>query len=104
MGLRADDQRRKVPGYEEFPDVQERGKKWAGIVGGRIMQATGQPREVIGFAITEAVKAEQERVGTADEPRSVIYNRFEECLPLMEADLAADVATNKPLPKPIKPQ
>lgn len=91
MGLIAADQRRKAEGYDLYPDVQERGKIWAGIVGDRVMEETGLPKEVVGLAMTEAAKGEQNRVATADEPRSVAMNRFLECQPLMEADLAEPI-------------
>lgn len=100
MALIANDQRRKTEGYDLYPDVQESGKKWAGIVGERVMNETGLPQEVVGVAMTEAAKAEQNRVASADEPRSVAMNRFLECQPLMQADLAVDAAASKPLPKP----
>lgn len=100
IGLHANGQRHKWEGYDEVPNVQESGKKWAGIVGERVMKETGLPQELIGFAITEAANAEQGRVNVADEPRAVIYARLHDCLPLMEADLAADEMANKPLPKP----
>lgn len=105
MALHAQDRRRKAPGYDRFPDVQLRGKTWAGIVGDRIIDETGQPQELVGFAMTEAARAEQARLRVANEPASVEQERFNECLPLMEADLAADALVNKPLSKPLpKPQ
>lgn len=91
MGLIAADQRRQAEGYDLYPDVQERGKIWAGIVGERVMEETGLPKEVVGLAMTEAAKDEQNRLATADEPRSVAMNRFLECQPLMDADLAAPI-------------
>lgn len=87
MALIANDQHRKAEGYDFYPDVQEVGKKWAGIVGERIMEQTGLPKEVVGVAMTEAAKAEQNRIATADEPMATAMNRFIECQPLMEADL-----------------
>lgn len=91
MALIADDQKRKAEGYDNYPDVQQTGKEWAGIVGERVMEQTGLPQEVVGFAMTEAAKREQDRVATADEPRSVAMNRFLECKPLMDADLAGPI-------------
>lgn len=88
MALIANDQRRKAEGYDLYPDVQENGKIWAGIVGERVMEQTGLPKEIVGIAMNEAAKNEQDRVATADEPRSVAMNRFLDCQPIMEADLA----------------
>jgi hypothetical protein len=100
MALIAYDQGRNAPGAERFPDVRETGKRWAGIVGDRITFETGQPREVIAFAIKEAVAAEQQRAIDASDPAAYTKTRFAECKPGMEADLLASA----PLPKPVKSQ
>lgn len=92
MALIANDQRRKADGYDLYPDVQKSGALWADIVGQRVMRETGLPQEIVGIAMTEAAKAEQNRVTAADEPRSVAMNRFLECQPLMQADLSAPIA------------
>ncbi len=91
MALIANDQERQAEGYNNYPDVQKTGKIWAGIVGERVMAETGLPQEVVGYAMTEAAKVEQNRVATADEPMSVAMNRYLDCQPLMEADLSAPI-------------
>jgi hypothetical protein len=101
LGIVADEQRRGVSGSDAYPPLWERGKRWAGIVGPRIMEESGQPREVIGFAIQEAVEAEQALTAKAIDPSIYRKARIAECAAIMDADLAADDIANKPLPKPV---
>jgi hypothetical protein len=75
-------------------DVSSNGKRWAGIVGDRITAETGQPRELVAIAMTEAAKA---RAARGDD-----YAALTVCARQMNAELAiADVA-DAPLPKPVK--
>lgn len=104
LGIVADEQRRGIKSTDPLPDVRQTGRRWAGIVGERIMAETGQPRELVAFAMTEAVKAEQNRAGPDKNPASVVQSRLQECLPLMQAELAEANAVNAPLPKPVKAQ
>jgi hypothetical protein len=99
FGVAAALQRNGVQGYN-LVDVQKDGPRWAGLVGARIVAETALPREVIGFAIQEAVPAAQRLFATAN-PHPAIEVRQAECLPLMRADLAAD-DLSAPLPKPVK--
>ena len=92
IAVLADGQKRGVAGG---PDVQGRGKRWAGIVGERIMAETGQPRELVSFAMNEAAKARAGR-GTANDVSA--------CTQQMTAELAVADAANAPLPKPVKAQ
>lgn len=100
LALIAYDQGRNAPGANAFPDIRESGKRWAGIAGDRAAFESGQPREVIAYAIREAVKAEQQKAIDAADPAAYAKMRFAECQLRMEADLRADA----PLPKPVKPQ
>lgn len=104
LGLVADEQRRGVQGNVDFPDVRETGKRWTAIVGQRIMAETGQPRELVAFAITEAVKAEQDHVLAAPDAGRTLKARLDVCVSLMQAQLAEVDAANLPLPKPVKAQ
>ena len=104
LGIIADEQRRGVQSGGDLPDVQQTGRRWTGMVGERIMAETGQPRELVALAMTEAVKAEQNRAGADKNPASVVKSRLQDCLPLMQAQLAEADAVNAPLPKPVKPQ
>ena len=92
IAVLADEQKRGVVGG---PDVQASGKRWAGLVGARIVEETGQPREVVAFAMGEAAKARAARANPDDIPS---------CINRMTAELAAANAVDAPLPKPVKAQ
>jgi hypothetical protein len=100
MGIIAYEQREGKAEAKDYPDVRETGKRWAGIVGQRVMDETGQPREVIAFAMKAAVNAEQAQAIAADDPKANAAKRFKVCHSRMQADLAA----SQPLPKPEKAQ
>lgn len=104
LGIVADEQRRGVQSGEALPDVRETGRRWTGIVGERVMAETGQPRELVAFAIAEAVRAEQNLAGADKNPASVVKSRLQECLPLMQAQLTEADAVNASLPKPVRAQ
>ena len=89
IAVLADEQKR---GVMRGPDVQANGKRWAGLVGARIVEETGQPREVVAFAMTEAAKA---RAGNSVAPDSLA------CRQQMNAEIAIADAANAPLPKPL---
>lgn len=76
-------------------DIQAKGRRWAGIVGDRIMFETGQPRELVAVAMTEAARARAARA-TDDA-------KLAGCSKQMNAELAIADAADAPLPKPIKP-
>ena len=92
LAILAQDQRRSAPGATDHPDVRDDGRRWAGLIGDRITFESGQPKEVIGFAMREAAKAEQARTVGVDDPKRRFDLRLAECLPLMHADLARDSA------------
>ncbi len=75
-------------------DVQAKGRRWAGIVGDRIMFETGQPRELVAVAMNE--------VAQARAARAVDGATIEACTKQMKAELAIADATDAPLPKPVK--
>ncbi len=100
LGLVAYDQQRKAPGHDQYPDVRERGRKWAGQVGDRITNSTGLPQEVVAFAINEAVKGEQAKIGAMADPVPYVRSRVTECKSRMDADMLA----SQPLPKPVRSQ
>jgi hypothetical protein len=89
IAVLADGQKRGVAGG---PDVQASGKRWAGIVGARIMAETGQPRELVSFAMTEAARA-RARHGSAGDVST--------CIMRMDGELALADAADAPLPKPL---
>ena len=77
-------------------DVQAKGRRWAGIVGDRIMTETDQPRELVAVAMNEAAKA---RAARADDGATL-----DACVRQMNAELAIADASDAPLPKPVKKQ
>ncbi len=77
----------------DAPDLQLTGKRWAGIVGSRITEQSGQPRELIAVAMAEAAKAEFAR---PSDPAQIST-----CTLQMTADLAQADMIDKPLPKPV---
>ena len=98
FGVSAAIMRQGVVGYNLI-DVRTDGPRWAGIVGERVMRDTGLPKEVVGYAISEAVPSAQ-RIFQVQNPDPVIKAREAECLPRMRADFAAADAQDAPLPKP----
>lgn len=74
-------------------DVQVTGRRWAGIVGDRIMSETGQPRELVAVAMTEAAKARAARSGAGATASA--------CIRQMTDEMAIADAAVAPLPKPV---
>lgn len=95
LGLVADMQRRGAPSAGDYPDVRETGKLWAGLVGQRVMEETGQPRELVAMAIQQAVSDWQQEMQRAADAQA-LASRVDQCHGRMTADLAA----NQVLPKP----
>ena len=89
IGIAAHEQRSKQGALSNYPNLGDDGKRWAGIVGDRVMAATGQPREVVALAIQMAVKAEQDKAGAADEPSTGFQERLTKCVGAMNANLGA---------------
>ncbi|MBJ7526411.1 MAG: hypothetical protein JHD10_04165 [Sphingomonadaceae bacterium] len=77
----------------DAPDVRQSGKRWAGIVGNRVTTQSGQPRELVAVALSEAAKAEFQR------PSDLA--RINACAVQMTAELARADSIDKPLPKPV---
>lgn len=92
IAVLADAQKR---GVEGGADVQLSGRRWAGIVGDRIVFESGQPRELVAFAMQEAAKASVIGGGQRTDRR-------ESCLGQMLRELADADAAGQPLPKPVK--
>jgi hypothetical protein len=90
IAVLADEQRRGEPHDASLP---AEGKRWAGIVGARIVQETGQPREVVAVAMMEAAKA---RVG------QIMVNDKSSCIRQMKSELVIADASDAPLPKPVR--
>jgi hypothetical protein len=77
----------------DMADVRQSGKRWAGIVGSRIADQSGQPRELVAVAMTEAAKAEFQQPSD--------HARINSCVVQMTAELANADLVDKPLPKPV---
>lgn len=78
----------------DIADIQQSGKRWIGIVGSRIADQSGQPRELIAVAMTEAAKAEFQRASDLAQ--------LNKCTLQMTAELANADIIDAPLPKPVK--
>lgn len=77
----------------DAPDVRQQGKRWAGIVGSRITEQSGQPRELVAVAMAEAAKAEFQR------PSNLA--RINMCVVQMTTELATADLVDQPLHKPV---
>ena len=93
VAVLADSQKR---GVSARGDVQASGKRWAGLVGSRIVEQSGQPRELVAFAMTEAARAWQAKPNN-DAGLAI-------CVSQMNMELSAADAANAPLPKPVSAQ
>jgi hypothetical protein len=101
VAIVADEQRRGIPSAAAFPDVQMSGRTWIGIVGDRVTFESGQPKEVVAFALRQAATAEQGRLHGAPDRAAMLGTQLGQCLPLMREDLAAE-NVSAPLPPPLK--
>ncbi len=78
----------------DLPDVGPSGKRWAGIVGSRITEQSGQPRELVAVAMSEAAKAEFQQPSNPA--------KINKCALQMSEELATADISDQPLPKPVK--
>lgn len=97
IGLVAHDQRDGTPSELRFPDYRETGKIWAGIVGNRVTEGTGQPREVVAAEIQSAVQREQQLMAGQGVTAEMRKARVSDCAALMNGELL-----DQPLPKPAR--
>lgn len=96
LATTAEKQRLGAPLPDNMPnaiELQQSGKIWAGMVGSRITEASGQPRELIAVAMTEAAKAEFQRPSDAAT--------VGKCAVQMRTEIANAQALDAPLPKPV---
>lgn len=90
LGLVAYDQRRGDGAAQRFPDITERGKIYAGLLGDRIVFDSGQPKEVIALAIRQSVAGQQEKAinaGSDAQRIAFIDGLMAKCLPLLDAEV-----------------
>ncbi len=97
IGLVAHDQRSGLAEAKKFPDFSMNGKTWGGIVGDRVTQETGQPREVVAAEIQAAVQREQRLIAGQDVTAEMKIARVQDCATLMNGELL-----DQPLPKPVR--
>lgn len=88
IALVADQQRRGMAGFAVYDDVNESGALFAANVGQRVTNESGQLREVIAFAIQESAR-EQLPLLSAERSED-LSARMQTCLPIMQAQSAAD--------------
>lgn len=91
IAIIADEHKR---GAQHAADLAIHGKRWAGLVGARIVQETGQPRELVAVAMMEAAKSRAGQIAVNDKSA---------CIRQMTSELAMADAADAPLPKPVKP-
>lgn len=70
LAIIADDQRNGKAPALRFPNVMQRGRTYAGLVGARIVEQSGQPREVIALAIRKSAQAQRTMLARKDAKRS----------------------------------
>ncbi|MEE9432772.1 MAG: hypothetical protein V3V15_00850 [Sphingorhabdus sp.] len=98
LGLVAHEQRRGIATSMRFPNVMQRGRAYAGIVGERVVKEAGQPKEVVALAIKQAVEDVQgqaieiaEGGGDADVLLSELMTK---CLALLDAEVPVEAPTH----------
>lgn len=94
IAILADEQKRGVPTNATYPDITASGKRWTGLVGAQIVEQSGQPREIVAFAMNEAAKARQASGRSAIDVGA--------CIVQMTSELKNADAVNAPLPKPVR--
>jgi len=98
FGLIAYQQSQDAPGADELRPLAEPGKTYAGLVGSRIMEETGLPREIIAAAIAESARSQAEAALAAGDMMRFFAARYESCEPLLDAEIIA--GADQPLPEP----
>jgi len=93
LGLLADEQRRGVTTSLRFPNVMQRGRVYAGIVGPRVMTEAQLPREVVALAIRQAV-SDQQNAGISSQisnqqRKQIFVARVSDCLSRLDAEVPA---------------
>ncbi|VAW01441.1 hypothetical protein MNBD_ALPHA04-716 [hydrothermal vent metagenome] len=83
----ASEQERNIPSALEYPLLSERGRTYAGIVGQRVTQETGQTREQIHQAILDAIAAQQDKVKDTGDPDTVVQAVMTKCLSLLDVEV-----------------
>jgi hypothetical protein len=82
----------------ERTDLAAPARRWSGLVGQRVMDESGQPRELVATAMIESANA-QAKLADSVEARG---QRVAQCEAIMYGELAAVDATSAQLPEPVK--
>ena len=98
FGLIAYQQSQNVDGADRLRSMAEPGKVYAGLVGSRIMEESGLPREIIAAAIAESARSQAEAAIAKGDVMDFLTSRYESCEPLLDAEIAA--GADEPLPEP----
>lgn len=93
LAIIASEQERGVESALAYPLLSERGARYAGLVGQRIMEETGRNREQVRKDILAAVEAQQAMAIEAADPEELLRSEMAICLPLLDAAVP-------PRPKP----
>lgn len=93
LAIVASEQERGIESALDYPLLSERGARYAGLVGERIMADTGRTREQVREEILAAVAAQQAIAKNAADPDEQVSSEMETCLPLLDAAVP-------PKPKP----
>ena len=98
FGLIAFEQSQGAPGADGVRSLALPGKTYAGLVGSRLVEETGLPKEVIAAAITESARSQASAAVEEGVPMRFLARRYAVCEPLLNAEIAA--GSELPLPKP----
>lgn len=93
LAIIASEQERGIESALAYPLLTERGATYAGLVGERIMDATGRSREQVREEMLAAVEAQQAMAMAAADPEELLRSEMAVCLPLLDAAVP-------PKPKP----
>ena len=80
LAVAAYDQQRGAPGWAGFPWLPDRGKRFSGIVGDRLVKDTGLSRDAIRQAIIGEVAALQKRASPQLEAQTLVRS----CIAVMD--------------------
>ncbi|MBH9538829.1 hypothetical protein [Novosphingopyxis sp. YJ-S2-01] len=98
FGLIAFQQSQDAQGADRLRAMAEPGKVYAGLVGSRVMEESGLPREIIAAAIAESARSQANAAIAEGDVMRFLTTRYERCEPLLDAEIAA--GADEPLPEP----
>ena len=84
LAIAANDQVRGAPGWVGFPWLPDRGKRFAGIIGDRLVVETKMTREAIRDNILREVAALQARAAASTNPQPETQSLVRSCIAMMD--------------------